>query len=89
MTYYNSYSGNTYSGQTDQPEILIHYNGYIRISNISPSTGMYVSSVTNSGGSSKGSIAYSERDKSYTYTFEYGGTPSGSWDDEINIQMSW
>ncbi len=87
MTYYNSYSGNTYSGQTDQPENLIHYNGYIRISNISPSKGMYVSSVTNSGGSSKGSI--SKSGSTYTYTFKYGGTPNEGWDDEIIIQMAW
>ena len=87
MTYYNSYSGNSYSGQTDQPEDVLHYGGQIRLSNISPTTGMYLLSVTNSGGSSKGSI--SQSGGTYTYTLNYGGAPSGNWDDEINIRMAW
>jgi len=85
VTYYNSFSGNTYHNQTDQPEDMLHYGGYIRISNIVPASGLFVSSVTCRDGN--GTI--SKSGETYTYTLNYSGAPSEGWTDAIEIRMDW
>lgn len=79
-----SYSGNSFTGMTDQLEDQqVDYQGTITISNINPVTGYYVSSVTCTSGT------LSSSNRTYTYTATMTGTPSGSWDDTIVIQMAW
>ena len=79
-----SYSGNSFTGMTDQLEDQqVDYQGTITISNINPVTGYYVSSVTYTSGT------LSSSNGTYTYTATMTGTPSGSWDDTIVIQMAW
>lgn len=78
-----SYSGNSFTGKNDQPEDQVDYQGTITISNINPVTGYYVSSVTCTSGT------LSSSNGTYTYTATMTGTPSGSWDDTIVIQMAW
>ena len=78
-----SYSGNSFTGKNDQPEDQVDYQGTITISNINPATGYYVSSVTCTSGT------LSSSNGTYTYTATMTGTPSGSWDDAIVIQMAW
>lgn len=80
---YYSYSSNSYTGKTDQPESSCDYLGIIKISNITPTIGYYLSSVTCNNGS------ISQSGSTYTYTATMKGTPNGSWDDVITIQMLW
>ena len=78
-----SYSGNSFTGKNDQPEDQVDYQGTITISNIKPTTGYYVLRVTCTSGTLNSSNG------TYTYTATMTGTPSGSWDDTIVIQMAW
>ena len=82
-TYY-SYNGQTYENITDQKISDIAYNSTIKIYNIKPAAGMMLSSVT----ADKGTLV-NNNDGSYTYTVSMTGTPSGSWDAAIYVNMKW
>ena len=82
MNTWNQYSGSSYSNITDQQDPYCGKDQEIRISNIIPTTGYYVESVT----CSRGTIV--ESDGTYTYTASFTGHDPGDWDDIIVIQMS-
>ena len=82
-TYY-SYNGQTYENISDQKISDIAYNSTIKIYNIKPAAGMMLSSVT----ADKGTLV-NNNDGSYTYTVSMTGTPSGSWDAAIYVNMKW
>ncbi|MDE6583158.1 MAG: leucine-rich repeat protein, partial [Clostridia bacterium] len=82
FTYYNSYWGNSQMYCTDQPYDVVTAGHYIQISNIQPTTGTHVLSVTCNHGTIQ------QSGSSYIYRTNLSGSPSGDWDDVITIQMA-
>ena len=74
-----TYTGSSYTNSSE-----LYMGEYITISNITPGTGMYCSSVT----STQGATIYNDG-STYTYTADYTTDYGDGWGDVIGIQMSW